>query len=650
MNRIFLFCFFLYLAASLSAQTLENGALKVAFHPETGAFDVLEKASGREWKSMPDEGVKLQEIADVQALEDEKAPKIRFGFVYPGLEKRLSAELTLEGNELAVKISGDPEMNQTGIRVEYPFPFEAQPGERVLLPHGCGFAFPVEMTNEDLETDRIDFMNFYTRDLNMGVWGQYAERAAESGEILPAAGYMAIVETPENASFRFSTRSNGLRQASICWNPDKMKLGHARSLRFVFMNECGPMLIAKRYRTAMDAKGFRVTFDQKRRRNPAMASRYDVLIGAPNIWYWGAEKVQVAKRLKELGFENFLMNCAGGAEAFWGLRSSTEEVLELAKIPNILVSCYDIYKDLVEPERRADLRYVSSDWIPEAWTNDDITRGPDGKPSRGWTVFPKDPSKPMIACASLCEKQAVHYARERIGRILETDPYSARFLDVTSTGLGECWNPKHPLNRRESLKARQDLYFLLGREFNLIAGGEDGIECFVPCCDYFEGCFSAPNHFRVDGGRYMWKIYDEVPEKIRLGTDETLRVPFWEMVFHDCVVSYWYWCDYNNKFPRIWWKRDLFNAVSATPPMYLFTKEVFEEIQPQLARSVKIAAAPARLTGGATMENFRFLTSDRKVQQSEFSNGVRVTVNFGEEPFRMSDGFVLEGRKSRVEK
>ena len=272
-----------------------------------------------------------------------------------------------------------------------------------------------------------------------------------------------------------------------------------------------------------------------------------------------------------------------------------------------------------------------------------------GKPARGWGVFPKDPSKPKIHCAQLCDARAVEYARERIGRILKTDPYSARFLDTTGTGLRDCWNPKHPINHRESLGQRQSLLYLPASEFNLITGTEDGLECFVPSCDYFEGAFSAPNHYRVGQGRNMWEIYDDVPEIIQMGTSEDLRVPLWEMVFHDCIVSYWYWTDYNNKFPKIWWKRDLLNFVCGTPPMYLFDKDTFAKIQTQLAESVKMTTPVAKLTGSVPMVDYRWLTPDRKVQQSRFANGTRATVNFGDKAFTMEDGFILKSRGSRLE-
>ena len=49
------------------------------------------------------------------------------------------------------------------------------------------------------------------------------------------------------------------------------------------------------------------------------------------------------------------------------------------------------------------------------------------------------------------------------------------------------------------------------------------------------------------------------------------------------------------------------------------------------------------------MTDYRWLTPDRLVQQSAFANGVRVTVNFGERPFTMRDGFTLAARGHRFE-
>ena len=89
---------------------------------------------------------------------------------------------------------------------------------------------------------------------------------------------------------------------------------------------------------------------------------------------------------------------------------------------------------------------------------------------------------------------------------------------------------------------------------------------------------------------------------------------------------------------------DLLNVVSGTPPMYLFTPEVFERQKERLSESCKVATSTARAAKGATMDEFRWLSRDRLVQESEFSNGLAVTVNFSEKPFAMKDGRVVPPR------
>ena len=89
---------------------------------------------------------------------------------------------------------------------------------------------------------------------------------------------------------------------------------------------------------------------------------------------------------------------------------------------------------------------------------------------------------------------------------------------------------------------------------------------------------------------------------------------------------------------------DLLNVVAGTPPMYLFTPEVFERQKDRLAASVKRAASTARATKDALLVEFRWLTADRLVQESVFSNGYRVIANFSDKPYAAPDGTVVPPR------
>ena len=127
----------------------------------------------------------------------------------------------------------------------------------------------------------------------------------------------------------------------------------------------------------------------------------------------------------------------------------------------------------------------------------------------------------------------------------------------------------------------------------------------------------------------MMRVWDDVPAvtaKYQVG--EKYRLPLWELVYHDCVVSQWYWGDYNNKLPKLWRKRDLFNALYGTPPMYMFDGPRWNELKEKFAASYKVAEPVSRLTGYSEMLDHRVLSPDRSVQQTRFANGTVVTVDF----------------------
>ena len=86
-------------------------------------------------------------------------------------------------------------------------------------------------------------------------------------------------------------------------------------------------------------------------------------------------------------------------------------------------------------------------------------------------------------------------------------------------------------------------------------------------------------------------------------------------------MAQWYWGDYSNKFPALWDKRDLFNVLYGTPPMFMFDRKFWQQNKARLLQSYQNTAPVARATGYHEMTNHCYLTSDRNVQQSTFANG-----------------------------
>jgi len=304
---------------------------------------------------------------------------------------------------------------------------------------------------------------------------------------------------------------------------------------------------------------------------------------------------------------------------------------------HVLTSRYDIYQDVMDPANFEHLRWIHPDWTTPAWPKD-LVLGADGNWLKGWGV--QGTNGQWYSCGVICDRRAVDYARQRIPAELATHDYKCRFIDTTTAApWHECYSTNHPMTRTESREWKMKLLDYVSRDMKLVTGCETGHDAAVPFLHYFEGMLSLGPYRVPDAGRDMLRIWQDPPEvvtKFQLG--QTYRLPLWELVYHDCVVAQWYWGDYNNKIPALWDKRDLFNVLYGTPPMFMFDRKFWHEQKARFVQSYRNTCPYVRAVGYSEMTDHRFLTPDRNVQQTAFAGGVTVTVNFGEKPFRTPSG------------
>jgi hypothetical protein len=331
------------------------------------------------------------------------------------------------------------------------------------------------------------------------------------------------------------------------------------------------------------------------------------------------------------------MRSLGIERILWSNRGTPENIKAMNEMPGVLSSRYDIYQDVMDPAIFPRLRGVHSDWPTEAWPHD-LMLDEHGDWRKGWQVRTKDGE--MYPCGVLCDKQALKYARPRISDELKTHDYRCRFIDTTTASpWRECYHPDHPITRSESRYWKMELLRLVSEEIDLVTGAETGHDAAVPYVHYFEGMLSLGPYRVPDAGRDMQRMWDEVPERVaKFQLGQKYRLPLWELVYHDCVVAQWYWGDYNNKLPALWDKRDLFNMLYGTPPMFMFNRDVWEKNKERFAQSYRNVCDVARKVGYSEMTDHRFLMPDRDVQQTTFANGVKVTVNFGDKVYKLPDG------------
>jgi len=396
-------------------------------------------------------------------------------------------------------------------------------------------------------------------------------------------------------------------------------------MRLRFVSSGGYVALAKAYRAFAKENGLLVTLREKAARNPNVRRLY----GAVDVW--GDASVKFAQAAKDAGVERMLIQG----------RSTPEEVRAINAL-GYLTSEYDNYTDIlpVEPGKEPD---SSHDYLPGA-----AVLKADGTRMEAWLTYDKK-TQYMKRCPSLW----VPRAREVISKVLKEWPFLGRFIDVTTAeALYECYDREHPLDRAGKRKCGEDLLKTV-RSMGLVVGGEHGIWWGVPHLDFIEGMMSSyqfawpaghlirpknkQEQFAGPYGTTTWENY------ARFGIGHEYRVPLWELVFHDCVVATWYWGDSNDFLlqaaPEYTGKKEAFNVLYGTMPMlwadnegsWTTDRKVFLEV-------VRNVCPVGRAVAEAEMKDHRFLTEDRSVQQTRFSDGTVCVVNFGSAPQRVKIG------------
>ncbi|HRR35021.1 MAG TPA: glycoside hydrolase [Kiritimatiellia bacterium] len=599
---------------------LENGRLRFNVDGAAARLSVTDLRTGRVWSQAG--GTANWMVLDTKVSDDKRS--LALTLLDPETVREFKAVFTLEeqGAELSVAVTMDGAMQRP---LNFPLPFATRKGDRLIVPMNEGVGYPVHEEHQGLHR----MIAYGGHGICMGFFG-VADDAT-------GAGWMCILKTPDDAAMDARKGADGMWVAGPSWDAQRGQFGYTRKARYVFFEAGGHVAMCKRYRAHARQAGLLVPFSEKVKRIPNI----DRLIGAANIWRMGkgaGDPVALVKEMQALGMRRLL----------WSASGSPEQIKALRELPDVLVGRYDIYQDIMDPAHHERVGYKHGDWVTEAFPHDINWAGPSAAQwRRGWRVKAKDGE--MIPCAVICDSKALPYARARIAKDLQAKPFTARFIDTTvAAPWFECYHPDHPMTRTQSRQHKMALLKLIG-EFGLVCGSETGHEASVPFCDYFEGMLSIGPYRVPDSGRNMLQVWDEVPENLaKYQVGEAYRLPLWELVYHDCAVAQWYWGDYNNKLPKVWRKRDLFNALYGTPPMYLFDGAQWEAKKAQFAASYQVATPVARATGYHEMTDHQILTPDRTVQRTVFANGVTVTVNFGQRPYRLPDGSEIPALDVRV--
>lgn len=606
--------------------------------PETFAEAILTDASG----AVPQEAMKKKaEPPRVRKVASLSAPAKGISYETDttgpkGVKLPVTVKLSLADNAPDMHIEFDMPDRETEINdfsVMEPLVLDSPDAYCAVADYSNGHIYPLndpKMPRMSMGTDRMDMPWTGILDLAKGF------------------GYILIIDTSDDGGLRMKRCGTGQKTIlapQIFWRPSMGKFRYPRKLLYHFSPSGGYVALAKYYRQYAKGLGLIVPFTEKIKKNPNL----ERLFGAPDIW--GGGGLRFCREAKAAGVDRMIYNG----------RPSPEDMKAINDL-GYLTSEYDNYTDILQVEPGKE---VSSN---RAHLPDDVVKNKDGSEMKAWLTYDKK-TQYMKRCPNLW----VPTARIVIKKVLEKYPFVGRFIDVTTAeGLYECYDPKHPLTRTQKRECGVALLSLV-REHGLVVGGEHGIWWAVPVQDYIEGMMSGGYAAWPAGHLILPKKMEELtqPEwKVRTSTWEeyqkwgighVYRVPLWELVFHDCIVSTWYWGDATDWLlkvqPENADKKDAFNILYGTVPlMWSGPPGVpFKEHKEQFVRSYRNTCKLHEVIAMDEMLSHEFVTPDHAVQRTRFSSGTEVTVNFGEKPYALTfegktyelptNGFFVHGPK-----
>lgn len=498
-----------------------------------------------------------------------------------------------------------------------------------VLNHQQGLLVP-----NDWETalDHVVFNGFFeTAGAYMPWFGQVKDRE----------GYIAICETPWNAGYTAEHPAGGpYSHVGIYYEPSLGKMDYRRVLRYTLLSDCDYNDLCKVYRAYVRETGHLRTLAEKAAQNPSV----DRLIGCsfvhtgiktvvqPDSDFFDPEnpeknnhctpfskRTEEIKLLHNMGVEKLYLHLDGWAQPGYdnchpdyspacieaGGWEGMKELVDTMHECGYLFGIHDQYRDFYKSAKSFDENYacrLTDGTIPE---------------HHRWAGGPQ---------SYLCATQAPYYLRRNFAALFENGiELDGAYLDVFTCNEGdECTNPEHRMTRRECYEYRGQCFsWLLAH--GILSSSEEVSDWAIPSLVF---CHYAPYSFMM---KRPGLPKDGIP------------VPLFNLVYHDCVIEPWMMDKASENDDYM-----LYALLNGGAPYllrdaaYLNTDGSFEgdellALEEMIRRSKTVSALHEKIAK-CEMVRHRMNPENWWIQETEFSDGTKVKVDFKNQTYEISEG------------
>ena len=322
-----------------------------------------------------------------------------------------------------------------------------------------------------------------------------------------------------------------------------------------------------------------------------------------------------------------------------------------AKALGYLVGPYDSYHSIHHPDEENTWETAQFDlflYESGAIVNADGTKN-KGFKKKGYHLSPL---------------AAQPYVENRVNGIVAqmTTDFNTWFIDCDAYGeLFDDYSPSHPATQLDDMNARLARIAWIRDTHNMVVGSEGGAAYSAGTIHFAHGMMSPvigwgdPDMKDKSSPYYIGGYWPpeapaihvkQVPLKSRyfyLYYDPRFRLPLYQIVFHDSVVTTNHWLSGSLKFANAIETSALLELLYNVPPLYHLNTARFSKHKVWIKRHYAFFSALHRQIGGKAMTDFEWLTEDKQVQRTVFADTVEIIANFGSDPFEYN-GITIPGR------
>ena len=360
----------------------------------------------------------------------------------------------------------------------------------------------------------------------------------------------------------------------------------------------------------------------------------------PEQWGDGVS-IKMLDRFRENGFDRMRL-CLEGWEGI----EKRPAVAKQADLMGYLFGMYDSFHSIHDPSTLGtDSTWATAQFDKELFKTGPIVRR-DGEKRGGFKG----------AGYKLSPIAARPYVEKRVRRNLKNVPYNYYFVDCDAYGeVYDDYSPLHQVSQTDDARARVDRLTWISDTFGLVIGSEGGSSYAAGVIHVAEGMFGPvfgwgdPDLRDRDSEYYLGQYHPpdgpkvfvkQVPMKEQyqyLYYDPRFRLPLYEIVFHDSVVTTHQWANSSLKYSNVLDMVALTELLYMVPPLYHMNLDEFEKHHQTMKRHYAFFSPLHREVGFSQMTDFNWLSADRKLQSAVFDDQVELVANFSHETRRYKE-------------